>query len=332
MKAIIGITLGDPAGVGPEIVARALAGPNRPADRSFAVYGDTGVLRLAARACGISLDVVEIEDPGQAPDRGIGVLAGPEPLRDHAFGEPRAEHVPAVLSWIERAARDAIEGRIGALVTAPINKGLIAAHTGKMEGHTEMLARLTGAGNPVMLMRGPSLSCVPLTTHIPLSEVPAALSVDLVVSKIGVLADGLIRYFGLPSPRIALAGLNPHAGEGGALGNEEATILDPAARALREAGRDLSGPVSADAVFREAVKGRYDAVVCCYHDQALIPFKLLHFADGVNVTLGLPIVRTSPDHGTAYDIAGRGIADARSMEAAVATAVEMVQNAGRTGI
>ena len=217
-------------------------------------------------------------------------------------------------------------GQAAALVTAPISKKALIDGAGfAFPGHTEFLADQAGVDRVVMMLAGPDLRVVPVTIHIPLADVPATLTIDLIVETVEVLARDLVARFGIGSPRIALAGLNPHAGEGGAMGREEIEVIAPAIAALQAKGHAVTGPWPADTMFHAAARARFDAALCMYHDQALVPLKTLAFDEGVNVTLGLPFVRTSPDHGTAFDIAGQDKADPTSMIAALRLADEMTR-------
>jgi 4-hydroxythreonine-4-phosphate dehydrogenase len=311
----IGISLGDPAGIGPEVVVRALAA--RP-DLTVRIFGDVGVLQRAARAAGV---------PAPAADRveAITSLGSGEV----APGRPNVTGGRAQLAYLEAATDAALAGDIAALVTAPISKDWIARAGFVHPGHTEYLAERAGTTDFAMMLAGPRLRVVLATTHLALRDVPAVLQPRDVARAAFLAADSLRRHLGVARPRIAVAGLNPHAGEAGRFGDEETRIVVPGialARArLAAAGveAEVSGPGVPDAVFRQAALGGYDAVVALYHDQGLIPVKLLHFDDAVNVTLGLPFVRTSPDHGTAYDIAGQGVARADSFLAALDLAVHM---------
>ncbi len=275
----IGITMGDPAGVGPEVTRAALAQLDGLAD---------------------------------------WVIFGPESLYPAVVA--RFEGCEGPRDAIERAAAALASGEVDGVVTAPVSK---SCFDGDFPGHTELFAARLGVERVVMMMAGPRLRTVPATTHLALRDVAASVTTDLLVRTTRIVADALRVDFGIPGPRLALAALNPHAGDGGLFGDEEARVLAPAVEALRAEGLDVSGPASPDTVYHQALAGRFDAVVAPYHDQALIPFKLVHFSDGVNVTLGLPRPRTSPDHGPAYDIAGRGVADPTSMIRAITMAVEM---------
>jgi 4-hydroxythreonine-4-phosphate dehydrogenase len=229
------------------------------------------------------------------------------------------------MQCVRLAVAMAQKGDVDAIVTAPISKETMAATGSSFPGHTEFLAYLTRTHPPVMMLAGPKLRVVALTTHCALSEAPGRLTRELIEVQVSIVHRDLGRYFGLKSPRIALCGLNPHAGEGGLFGREEIEVMEPAAASLRELGIDVRGPFPADTVFLRAVRGEFDVVCAPTHDQALIPLKLLHFDEGVNVTLGLPIIRTSPDHGTAFDIAWKGVASPTSMIAAIHMAAEMAQ-------
>jgi 4-hydroxythreonine-4-phosphate dehydrogenase len=246
------------------------------------------------------------------------------PLRARVIaGQPSASAAATVIQWIETAVGLALSGDVTGVVTAPIAKAPLYAAGFKFPGHTEFLGDLTaaarydGARGPIMMLTAHDLRVTLVTVHAPLARVPSLLSIEAIVNAGLVTAQALRRDFGVAAPRIAVAGLNPHAGESGTLGREEVELVEPAVRALRDLGVDATGPYPADSLFPAEMRSRYDAVVCLYHDQALIPVKMLDFWGGVNVTLGLPIVRTSPDHGTAFDIAGRGLARADSMVAAI---------------
>ena len=308
MNRPIAISLGDPAGIGPEIVARALV--ERPS-ANIVVFGDEGVLARAAKTAGVAT-------PQSARVRAITNL-GPDQVTP---GKPNDASGRAQLAYLTAAVDAALAGEVSALVTAPISKEWIARAGFKFPGHTEYLAARAGVDEFAMMLAGPKLRVTVATTHVPFKDVPRLLTVDGIASTIWLTAEGLARRFGIAAPRVAVAGLNPHAGEAGRFGDEEERLVRPAvtkARArIAAAGLNatVDGPLVPDSVFRQAAGGAYDAVVALYHDQGLIPLKLLHFDDGVNLTLGLPYVRTSPDHGTAYDIAGTGVARAQSFLAA----------------
>jgi len=321
----LAITMGDPAGIGPEV---ALAAVTAPAVRRLVeplLVGDPGVWRDTAQRLRLAVDFVEGEAPAPAAVLRIAVTSRLS-ARQRRPGDPRGRAAglgAAAYAAIIEAVRRVQRGEARGVVTAPISKAHLAAAGHDVPGHTELLAHLAGDVPVRMMMAGPVLRVVLVTTHLALAAVPRRLTADLVRETIAITARAMRTQFGVPRPRLAVAGLNPHAGEHGLFGDEEVRIIAPAVRAARRGGIDASGPLAADTVFAQAVGGAYDAVVCMYHDQGLGPFKLLHFADGVNVTLGLPFVRTSPDHGTAFDLAGRGRADARSMVAAVRLAARL---------
>ena len=309
----IAISLGDPAGIGPEVVARALA--ERP-DVDLLVFGDPGVLARAASASGVAA-------PRPERVRAVTSLGA----GDVTPGHPNDASGRAQLAYLTAATDAALAGEVSALVTAPISKEWIARAGFAFPGHTEYLAARAGVREFAMMLAGPVLRVTVATTHVPLKDVPRLLTADGIASTIWLTVEGLARRFGIARPRVAVAGLNPHAGEAGRFGDEEDRLVRPAvdeARArIAAAGltATVEGPLVPDSVFRQAANGQFDAVVALYHDQGLIPLKLLHFDDGVNITLGLPFVRTSPDHGTAYDIAGAGKARAQSFLAALDLAV-----------
>ena len=312
MSETVLLTCGDPAGIGPEIAAKAWAAGER-----FVWIGDP-------RHLSDGTDWREVAE-GEAPgDGAMAVLrhdfAAPAPP-----GQPVAANAVGVVAVIERAVRLVQAGLGGAVCTAPINKKALKDGAGfAFPGHTEFLAHLAGVPRVVMMLACPRLRVVPVTIHIPLSEVPAALTEELLEETIRITEAGLIRDFGIAAPRIAVAGLNPHAGEGGTMGREEERMIRPLLARLKAEGMDVTGPWPADTMFHAGARAGYDVAICAYHDQALIPIKTIDFAGGVNVTLGLPFVRTSPDHGTAYDIAGRGVADPASLIAALRMARDMV--------
>ena len=329
----IALSLGDPAGVGPEIIAKAWAAL-RHSGPSFMVVGDHDA--LAAAMTGRGVKPRRVTHAAEAAT----VFAEAPPILDLPLQTPvisgRADpvHAPAIIRWIETAVGLALTGEVSALVTAPIAKAPLYAAGFKFPGHTEFLAELAppqpylGARGPVMMLAARDLRTVLVTIHTPLARVPSQLSLERVVEVGLVTAQALRQDFGIARPRLALAGLNPHAGEGGDIGREEIDILRPAAQRLRDMGEACTDPRPADTLFHAEARAGYDAVICLYHDQALIPVKMLDFWSGVNVTLGLPIVRTSPDHGVAYDIAGRGLARADSLIAALRLAGEIAARRG----
>jgi 4-hydroxythreonine-4-phosphate dehydrogenase len=303
----LGITVGDPAGIGPEIVARALrAGAH--GESVVRVYGD----------------VEAVEQVGALPpeiDRRPVATARVEP------GRPDPAAGPGIIEAIRAAARDCLTGALDAMVTAPISKEVLGRSGFRHPGHTELLEEMAGGGPAVMMLVGGQLRVALATIHCALREVPNRLSVDGIRKVLEIVDRDLARRFGVPQPRIAVCGLNPHAGEGGRFGDEEEQIIAPAVEAARNDGVDARGPFAADSLFTRAVRGDFDAVIGMYHDQALGPLKLHAFGHAVNVTLGLPLVRTSVDHGTAFEIAGQGVADVGSMTEAIRLAQEL---AGRS--
>jgi 4-hydroxythreonine-4-phosphate dehydrogenase len=312
----IGITLGDPAGIGPEIIAMALANASDEWRARCVVYGDRVPLERGARTLGIALPDVRIIG------RGEGDSATP--------GHPDEQSGAAQVGYLEAAVAAAKRGEHAALVTAPISKTWARRGGFQFLGHTEMLASRLGARDVCMFFVGPKLKIALATVHRPLVEVITDLSTERIRTVIELVAASLVGDFGLAAPRIGVVGLNPHAGEDGLLGDEDEEIIAPAL--VAPCGKAiLSGPLVPDAAFRDQLHGRYDAVIAMYHDQGLIPVKLVDFDESVNVTLGLPIVRTSPDHGTAYDIAGKGVARAVSMQRALALAFEMLETRSRQG-
>ena len=301
------ITMGEPAGIGPEVAIAA-----------FEHFGG----RIGARPLRL------VGDPALFASHRDHVI--PTHARVKAVpGRLDVANADAVTEAIELAVRACLHGEAAALVTAPINKAVLNEAGFPHPGHTEFLAALTGARRAVMMLASEKLRVVPLTIHLPVAEVPAAISKQAVFETAEIILTALRRDFGILNPRLAVAGLNPHAGEEGMLGAEEEKIIAPAVAALKARAFAVTGPLSADTLFHEEARRTYDAALCMYHDQALIPIKTLSFWDGVNVTLGLPIVRTSPDHGTALDIAGTGKADPRSMIAAVKLAADMVDARSR---
>ena len=314
----LALTCGDPAGICAEIAAGAWS-RLRGAAPLFLI-GDAD--HAAAHG-----PVQRIEAP-EAATAALCAQALPVLHRPLAMpplpGRPAPENAPMVVAAIEEAVALSRAGRAGGVVTCPINKKALYDGAGfAFPGHTEFLAALAGVARPVRMLAGPQLRVVPVTIHIALAAVPAALTPALLEETIRVTHAGLVQDFAMPSPRIAVTGLNPHAGEGGAMGREEIEVIAPVLERLRAEGFDLAGPLPADTMFHERARARYDAAVCMYHDQALIPIKALDFDRGVNVTLGLPFVRTSPDHGTAYDIAGKGLADPTSLVEAIRLAASM---------
>ncbi len=330
----LAVSLGDPAGIGPEIIVRAWLARETEGLSPFVVAWGGGVLEAAAEALGVECPVATVSDPTEAPevfDRAMPVMGRPSDL--YRPGSPDASTAGLAYDSLEGAIMLAQDGRAAGVVTAPVSKAGIAAVTSDFTGQTELLADRCGVphDSAVMMLAGPSLRTVPLTVHVALAEVASILTQDLIVEKARIIAEALRRDFGVDRPRLAIAGLNPHAGEDGKFGDEEQRIIEPAIAALRSEGFDVAGPVPGDALFTPRARQTFDVALCMYHDQALIPLKALEFDEGVNVTLGLPIVRTSPDHGTAFDIAGKGIADPGAMIAALRMASEIAAARARTG-
>ena len=318
----IALTCGEPAGIGPEIAVKAkrvLQGAG-----SFFWIGDPRHLPPEA-----AFQVIEhVDQLADVPPDVLAVLAH-EFAAIGAPGQPIAANAQGVIEVIARAVSLALAGEVSAICTAPINKKALKDGAGfAYPGHTEYLAALAGVDEVVMMLACPDLRVVPATIHIPLAEVAGALTAAKLEAVIRLTHAGLVRDFGIAAPRIAIAGLNPHAGEGGAIGVEERDMIIPLVNRLRAEGFRLHGPLSADTMFHANARSRYDAAICMYHDQALIPIKTIDFAGGVNVTLGLPFIRTSPDHGTAFDIAGMGVADPTSLIAALRMAAEMAGQRG----
>ena len=327
MNPII-ITMGDPTGVGPEIIIKALLdGGFDDLVHPLLIAGDPGVLMRAAH-----LFVPSAELLSEQPDR-YRLSLGQRELTIHAlsqlktstlsYGQPDNDCGAAMANYVNWAADQCINGQAAALVTCPINKAAINAAGVNFPGHTELLADRCGTDNVVMMLAAKKLRVCMVTTHLALSQVPGILTTEEILATIRIVDAALRQQFQLTRPRLAVLALNPHAGEEGLFGDEEKRLITPAIAAAHNEGINASGPHSADTLFHFAVQGDYDAVICMYHDQGLIPLKLLHFEDGVNVTLGLPIVRTSVDHGTAYGLAGTGQASAKSLIAALKMAEQM---------
>jgi 4-hydroxythreonine-4-phosphate dehydrogenase len=320
----LAVTLGDPAGIGPEIIAAAWSAL-RSSGPAFFVVGDAATMRGAGVAV---RPIVRASEVAAVFGETLPVLDMPlaEPVMP---GQPSPAAAPSVIAWIEKAVSLALAGEAGGVVTAPIAKAALYDAGFTYPGHTEFVGALTaaapfaGARGPVMMLTAQDLRAALVTVHAPLAKVPALITRERIVATGRVVAEALVRDFGLASPRLVVAGLNPHAGEGGAIGGEEVATVAPAVAALRALGIDARGPLPADSLFHEAARRTYDAAICLYHDQALIPVKMLDFWGGVNLTLGLPIVRTSPDHGTAFDIAGKGQARPDSLIAAIRLAAKV---------
>jgi 4-hydroxythreonine-4-phosphate dehydrogenase len=327
-KPVIAITMGDPCGIGPEIICRALADPFLRQICSPLVIGDAGAMERARQVVGsvLPLRLLRQDDPtlvDAAESIPLLPLTSLSP-EDMEYGRPTASAGDAAYRYILAAHRLVSSGKAAAMATGPISKKALQWAGHVYPGHTELLAELSGVDQFVMMLAGSQLRVTLVTIHEALRDVPRLLSRERILQTIRITATALGRYF-VQSPRIAVLALNPHGGEGGIFGREEEELISPAIAEAKQQGIDVRGPFPADTLFHFAARGEYDAVVCMYHDQGLIPLKLLHFDDGVNVTLGLPIIRTSVDHGTAYDLAGRGTASAASMTAAILMAAAMAQ-------
>lgn len=324
-KPTLAVTMGDPAGIGPEVALRACLSRELLRRARFALVGDAGVFRDAARRMRLGRALAAARRSISLDETSALAASQRRP------GAPCGAGAEAAYRAIVRSVELVKRGEADGVVTAPVAKHAIQSLGYDFPGHTELIARLAGDAEVRMMMAGASLRVVLVTTHIRLLDVPAAVTTERVARTAEIAHGALRRQFGFRRPRLALAGLNPHAGEAGAFGDEEERVLAPAVAAARARGIVLDGPHPPDTVFFRAHAGEFDAVISLYHDQGLIPFKLLHFHDGVNVTIGLPFPRTSPDHGTAFDIAGRGRADASSMASAIRLAADMAQGrpAGR---
>ncbi|WP_018261033.1 4-hydroxythreonine-4-phosphate dehydrogenase PdxA [Methylobacterium sp. WSM2598] len=323
MRQILALTQGDPAGIGPEIALKAWASREAAGLAPFVLIGDPDFMAERAARLGLAVPVAAAapEEAAAAFSRALPVWPLGERVRAEP-GRPDPATAPATLASIEAAVRLVREGRAAALVTNPIAKHVLYAAGFRHPGHTEYLAALAAgpdgvAPRPVMLLWSELLAVVPVTIHVPLRQVPELLTEDLVVETARIVDRDLRARFGLARPRLVLAGLNPHAGEEGGIGHEDRDVLAPAVARLRAEGIEIRGPLPADTLFHARARAGYDVALAPTHDQALIPIKTLAFDEGVNVTLGLPFLRTSPDHGTAFDIAARGIAEPASLIAAL---------------
>jgi 4-hydroxythreonine-4-phosphate dehydrogenase len=333
MQKPLALTIGEPAGIGPDITIAAWQRRVENQIPPFYLLGTADFIRRRAQSLGVDITVAEVE-PRDAADtfaRALPVVnIGEAPTAKP--GQPDASSAPVAIAAIRRAVADVTTGFAAAVVTNPIAKSVLYDAGFTHPGHTEFLAELATRDDktplPVMLLWSPTLAVVPVTIHVPLREAITQLTTELIVTTSRILVADLIRRFEIARPRLAIAGLNPHAGEGGSLGHEDQTIVAPAVATLRAEGIDARGPLPADTMFHAAARQTYDCAVCMYHDQALIPIKTLAFDDGVNVTLGLPFIRTSPDHGTAFDIAGTGRANPSSLIAALRLAARMATSQG----
>jgi 4-hydroxythreonine-4-phosphate dehydrogenase len=328
MAKPLALTLGEPAGIGPDITIKAWLRRNDLKLPAFYLLGDRDFLGKRATALGLKVRFADVraEDAFAAFADALPVVA-----TGHAAsalpGLPDDTSAGAATASIRQAVDDVLAGRASAIVTNPIAKSVLYRAGFRYPGHTEFLAELAATGGhtpqPVMMLWSPALVVVPVTIHVPLREAIAQLSTDLIVTTVRIVNAALKARFGLANPRLAVSGLNPHAGEDGTLGTEDRSIVAPAIEILRAEGIEVAGPLPADTMFHDAARKTYDCAICMYHDQALIPVKTLAFDDAVNVTLGLPFVRTSPDHGTAFDIAGTGSANPSSLIAALRLAARL---------
>jgi 4-hydroxythreonine-4-phosphate dehydrogenase len=326
---IIAVTMGDPSGIGPEIIIKALQRPEIASICSPVVIGDRLALERALLVCNSALRIQEISTVAEAQnvaEQSIPLLVLSRLSEaDIAYGAPSIAAGDAVYRYICHAVGLCLDGHVSAMVTAPINKEAMHKAGHDYPGHTELLAELCGTENFVMMLAGDVLRVSLVTIHEALADVPRLITLEKVLKTIRITAKGVAQLTGKESPKLAVLALNPHCGEAGKFGAEEIEIIEPAIKAARQEGFNVEGPLSADTLFHFAQQGVYDGVVAMYHDQGLIPLKMLHFDDGVNITLGLPIIRTSVDHGTAYNLAGTGKASEWSLLAAIRMAVEMAQ-------
>ncbi|MCD7060828.1 4-hydroxythreonine-4-phosphate dehydrogenase PdxA [Pelagibacterium xiamenense] len=324
----LAVSMGEPAGIGPDLILQLYADRQAHDLPVFAVYGVAEFLAARAARLGLRIDCIatDVENAAEVWAFGLPVVDLDGDVKDRP-GKPDAAAAPVVIEAIARAVADVRDGRARALVTAPIHKAALYGAGFSHPGHTEFLAALCAddgaAPHPVMMLAHEDLRVVPLTIHVPLAAVPGMISGALIEETVRVVVADLTARFGIAAPRIAVAGLNPHAGEDGTIGREEIEVIAPALARLKAEGFDVTGPLSGDTLFHPPHWREFDAVIAMYHDQALIPIKALAFDAGVNVTLGLPIVRTSPDHGTAFSLAGSGNASAKSMLAALRLADAM---------
>lgn len=325
---ILALTLGDSAGIGPELVLKSLADPEVRDLAKFLVVGEVSLLQARARRVGLSCDLPVVGSGAQLSAKGFGAAMIDGAARgadESVLGREDKVAGRASMQWLEQAARLALSGDVGGIVTAPINKQAIHLGGYRFEGHTEFLGELSGA-EPVMMLVGGGLRVALVTRHCALREVFSRITEDEIIRTATVVASSIQRDFGIKHPRIGILALNPHASDGGRFGDEEKTTIEPAIKRLTNQGIEALGPLVPDVAFWHALRGQCDAIVAMYHDQGLIPLKTLAFDLGVNVTLGLPIVRTSPDHGTAFDIAGKGLANHASFKEAIKLAALMATN------
>ena len=328
MAKPLALTIGEPAGIGPDITIQAWLRRNELKLPAFYLLGDRDFVSHRTKALGLELKLAEVsaEEASDAFAKALPVVATGH-VTTAQPGRPDETSAGAAMASIRQAVGDVVAGRASAIVTNPIAKSVLYRAGFRHPGHTEYLAELAATTGhtpqPVMMLWSPALAVVPVTIHLSLREAIARLSSALIVSTARIVVADLKARFGLANPRLAVAGLNPHAGEHGSLGTEDLTIVTPAVEILRGEGIEITGPLPADTMFHEAARKSYDCAICMYHDQALIPIKTIAFDDAVNITLGLPFIRTSPDHGTAFDIAGTGRADPSSLIAALRLAARI---------
>ena len=329
MSKPLALTSGEPAGIGPDIALAAWLKRSELDLPPFYLLGDRAFVADRARLLGLAVELVDAspEEAAAIFPKALPVVTTGTPATARP-GKPDANSADAALSSIRQAVADVMAGKAAAVVTNPIAKSVLYRAGFRHPGHTEFLAELaatTGgrAPQPVMMLWSPQLAVIPVTIHVSLREAVGSLSSELIVSTARIVVADMKAHFGLPRPRLAISGLNPHAGEDGTLGTEDIDIVAPAIERLRRQGIEVRGPLPADTMFHQAARDTYDCAICMYHDQALIPIKTLAFEDAVNVTLGLPFIRTSPDHGTAFDIAGTGKANPSSLIAALRLAARM---------
>ena len=329
---VVAVTMGDPVGIGPEIIAKALCDPQVMRCCRPVIYGNAERLRMGAKSTGAPILFSEISSVERvyAVQDGVPVFDPASLDADKlTWAAPTAACGAAMVAYLNAATDDAMAGRIAAMATGPINKRVLKMAGIHLHGHTEMLAQRTGTSRYAMMLAGERLKVVLTTIHVPIKQVSRNLSTPGIATIIELTHQALRTRFGIAAPRIAVAGLNPHAGEAGLFGDEEEKVIQPAIEKAAAKGMSVSGPHPPDTIFFTAAQGACDAVVAMYHDQGLGPFKMIHFTDGVNTTLGLPIIRTSVDHGTAYDIAGTGAASERSMAAAITMAALQARRVSR---
>ena len=329
-RPLIAVTMGDPAGVGPEIILKALHSGTLPKKNQYVIIGDRKIFEKTGRRLGMACPLAALGSIAEAPSRTENLLlfeASRLPAGQVKPGRPEGRWGQAALDYVRLGAQWALEKQVQALVTGPISKEVIQRTDPGFIGHTEFLAGFSGTRRYGMMLAGPRLKVSLVTIHCSMKETLRRLKTNTILETLSLTHQTLIQWFGLPDPVIAVAGLNPHAGEKGAFGIEEETIIAPAVQQAVKQGIRASGPHPPDTLFYWAARGRYEAVVALYHDQGLIPLKLLHFDNAVNLTMGLPFIRTSVDHGTAFDIAGKGLARPDSLLAAIRLAAEFIRRA-----